>query len=109
MKTYFNFSSTATCLEVSIIALCLQFSEYLLVQKSSSITLSLAGIIKDIFMIFLAGVIKHEHFSNLNTLGLIVCFMGIGVYSIEKYREYKNKIKDKNQHIENIEMLQDEK
>lgn len=61
----------------SILAFLMEFSEYLLLSFTSSLTLSMAGIFKEIFTLYLAVNLNGDQMSATNFIGLIVCLLGI--------------------------------
>ncbi|KFV13871.1 Solute carrier family 35 member C2, partial [Tauraco erythrolophus] len=63
-----------------ILAFGLGFSEFLLVSRTSSLTLSIAGIFKEICILFLATHLLGDHLSLLNWLGFAVCLSGISLH-----------------------------
>uniref|UniRef100_A0A8C3BRE6 Solute carrier family 35 member C2 n=1 Tax=Cairina moschata TaxID=8855 RepID=A0A8C3BRE6_CAIMO len=67
-----------------ILAFGLGFSEFLLVSRTSSLTLSIAGIFKEICVLFLATHLLGDHLSLLNWLGFAVCLSGISLHVILK-------------------------
>ncbi|NXK51715.1 S35C2 protein, partial [Chauna torquata] len=67
-----------------ILAFGLGFSEFLLVSRTSSLTLSIAGIFKEICVLFLATRLLGDHLSLLNWLGFAVCLSGISLHVILK-------------------------
>ncbi|KFP52992.1 Solute carrier family 35 member C2, partial [Cathartes aura] len=70
--------------EGGILAFGLGFSEFLLVSRTSSLTLSIAGIFKEICILFLATRLLGDHLSLLNWLGFAVCLAGISLHVILK-------------------------
>ena len=64
----------------SILAFCMEFSEFLLLTYTSSLTLSIAGIFKEVFTLYLAVNYNGDQMSLLNFFGLIVCLTGIGLH-----------------------------
>jgi len=70
----------------SSLALMLTFSEYLLLSNTSSITLSVCGIIKEIVILTLSTTIGGDPLSNINIMGLIVCLLGIALHVYLKHR-----------------------
>ncbi len=70
----------------SCIAFCLVMSEFLLVKSTSSVTMSVAGIFKEICTIVVAVLIAGERLTNLNIAGLSVSIVGIIYYNILKYK-----------------------
>ncbi|XP_041905120.1 solute carrier family 35 member C2 isoform X2 [Corvus kubaryi] len=67
-----------------ILAFGLGFSEFLLVSRTSSLTLSIAGIFKEICILFLATHLLGDHLSLLNWLGFAVCLSGISLHIVLK-------------------------
>ncbi|NWJ03242.1 S35C2 protein, partial [Crypturellus undulatus] len=67
-----------------ILAFGLGFSEFLLVSRTSSLTLSIAGIFKEICILLLATHVLGDHLSLLNWLGFAVCLSGISLHVILK-------------------------
>ncbi|XP_074744269.1 solute carrier family 35 member C2 isoform X2 [Strix uralensis] len=67
-----------------ILAFGLGFSEFLLVSRTSSLTLSVAGIFKEICILFLATRLLGDRLSLLNWLGFAVCLSGISLHVILK-------------------------
>ena len=61
----------------SILAFLMEMSEYLLLTYTSSLTLSIAGIFKEVFTLFLAYEYNGDKMSFLNFIGLLICMTGI--------------------------------
>ncbi|KAG2461277.1 S35C2 protein, partial [Polypterus senegalus] len=62
------------------LAFGLGFSEFLLVSKTSGLTLSIAGIFKEICTLLLASHLMGDEMSTLNWLGFAVCLSGISLH-----------------------------
>lgn len=62
------------------LAFGLGFSEFLLVSKTSSLTLSIAGIFKELCILLLASRLMGDKMSPLNWLGFGVCVSGIALH-----------------------------
>eukprot|EP00116_Pleurobrachia_bachei_P007858 sb/3468120/ len=93
----------------AFLALMLTFSEYLLLSSTSSITISICGIVKgvplslcdllfwiynretpkrrEIAILVLASTVGGDKLSSINVVGLVVCLSGI---SLHVYMKYKN-------------------
>uniref|UniRef100_A0A3P9N8M6 Solute carrier family 35 member C2 n=1 Tax=Poecilia reticulata TaxID=8081 RepID=A0A3P9N8M6_POERE len=76
------------------LAFGLGFSEFLLVSKTSSLTLSISGIFKEVCTLLLAASLMGDRMSKLNWLGFAVCLCGISLhvglktyYSKSKYEK----------------------
>ena len=71
---------------VSVLVFLLMYSEYMLVQLTSSLTLSVAGILKELVCISGAVVLFKDRFTLLNVLGFCMCTLGITLYNVHKVR-----------------------
>nr|KAF6359053.1 solute carrier family 35 member C2 [Pipistrellus kuhlii] len=83
----FRFQDTGLLLRVlgslflgGILAFGLGFSEFLLVSRTSSLTLSIAGIFKEVCTLLLAGHLLGDQISLLNWLGFALCLSGISLH-----------------------------
>ena len=65
----------------------MEVSEYLLLSYTSSLTLSIAGIFKEIFTLYLAVEYNGDVLSPINFVGLFICLIGIMIHCILKARE----------------------
>lgn len=68
-------------------AFLMEMSEYLLLSYTSSLTLSIAGIFKEIFTLYIAIEYNGDVLSLLNFVGLFTCLTGITLHVILKVRE----------------------
>ncbi|XP_064544601.1 solute carrier family 35 member C2 [Drosophila montana] len=69
----------------AFIAFFMEVSEFLVLCKTSSLTLSIAGIFKDICQLALAVALKGDQLSPINLVGLAVCLAGIACHLLHKY------------------------
>ncbi|CAG2113957.1 unnamed protein product [Medioppia subpectinata] len=74
----------------SVLAFLMEFSEFLLLTYTSSLTLSIAGIFKEVFTLYLAVNYNGDQMSRLNFIGLIVCLVGIGFHVFIKALDNSN-------------------
>ncbi|PWA32889.1 hypothetical protein CCH79_00016430 [Gambusia affinis] len=74
------------------LAFGLGFSEFLLVSKTSSLTLSISGIFKEVCTLLLAASLMGDRMSKLNWLGFAVCLCGISLHVGLKTYYSKNKV-----------------
>lgn len=63
----------------------MEISEFLVLSQTSSLTLSLAGVLKEIFQLVLAVELSNEVLSLNNIVGLILCLGGIVIHVCQKY------------------------
>ncbi|XP_074644986.1 solute carrier family 35 member C2-like isoform X2 [Tubulanus polymorphus] len=78
------FINTVTLLLGAILAFMLEFSEFLLVSHTSGLTLSIAGIFKEICTLFLAATVNGDKMNPVNFIGLFVCLFGISLHVLFK-------------------------
>lgn len=64
----------------SLLAFLMELSEFLLLTYTSSLTLAIAGIIKEIFTLYLAVNYNGDQMSMVNFVGLLVCLTGIALH-----------------------------
>jgi len=70
-----------------ILAFLMEASEFLLVSHTSSLTLSISGIVKEIITMGLAVIYQSTDLSNINLAGLVVCLLGISAHVLKKSME----------------------
>uniref|UniRef100_A0A8C6T9U2 Solute carrier family 35 member C2 n=1 Tax=Neogobius melanostomus TaxID=47308 RepID=A0A8C6T9U2_9GOBI len=74
-----------------LLAFGLGFSEFLLVSRTSGLTLSISGIFKEICTLLLAARLMGDQLSALNWLGFALCLSGISLHVGLKVYYSKNK------------------
>ena len=90
----------------SLLALGLGFSEYLLIQQTSSLTLSISSILKEVVTLYIAITWFHptEKLSPLNVIGMFFCLLGILLHVWNKALVYRAKLKRDSSREEQVEM-----
>jgi len=71
----------------SFVALLLSFTEFLVLKRTSAITLCVAGISKQVIVVMMAVVFLQDGFHVLNGVGFSVTLVGIVMYNIYRHRE----------------------
>lgn len=66
------------------LAFLLEFSEFLLVAQTSSLTFAMSGIFKELCTLYLANKINGDEMNTVNGIGLVVCLAGITLHIILK-------------------------
>lgn len=69
----------------AFLAFFMEISEFLVLSQTSSLTLSVSGIFKEICQLVLAVELSGEVLSLYNLIGLILCLGGITAHVIYKY------------------------
>lgn len=70
---------------VATLVFFLLISEYWLVNATSSLALSVAGVFKELLTIGGGVILFREHISFLNGLGFVICQLGIFAYIYIRY------------------------
>lgn len=74
-------TKTLTCVFVgAMLAFLMELIEYLLLRYTSSLTLSITGIIKEIFTLYLAIHYNGDSMTTMNFIGLVICLIGIATH-----------------------------
>ncbi|PQE27456.1 Triose-phosphate transporter protein [Rutstroemia sp. NJR-2017a BVV2] len=71
------------------IAFCMTASEFALLQRTSVVTLSIAGIFKEVVTISAAGLVFHDPLTPVNISGLFVTIAAIATYNWIKIRKMR--------------------
>ncbi|KAF9581931.1 Triose-phosphate Transporter [Lunasporangiospora selenospora] len=95
-STFFaTLESTMTTLGLllfgGVIAFAMVLAEFNLIARTSVVTLSVLGIVKEIVTIVISSFVFHDKLTIVNTLGLFVTLSGIGLYHYMKMTEMKAK------------------
>ena len=78
-------------------AFCLNLAVFLLIGKTSALTMNIAGVIKDWMLIWMSMRMFTAPVTVLNLAGYTVAFMGVCVYNYTKLNAAKQKAKEKAQ------------
>uniref|UniRef100_A0A182ITB7 Sugar phosphate transporter domain-containing protein n=2 Tax=Anopheles atroparvus TaxID=41427 RepID=A0A182ITB7_ANOAO len=73
----------------AFIAFAMEVSEFMVLTNTSSLTLSVVGIFKEICQLVLAVKLNHEYLSTVNVLGLVMCLGGICCHVVHKFVTYR--------------------
>jgi len=80
-----SFIQTVSLVAVGgFIAFLMECAEFLLVSYTSGLTLSVAGIVKEILSLTLAVIFQSSDISLINVLGLVICMTGITLHVVRK-------------------------
>ncbi|CAF1162178.1 unnamed protein product [Didymodactylos carnosus] len=89
----------------ALLAFALEFSEFLLVSNTSSLTLSISGIFKEMVMLYLAVEYNNNQLNLLNIIGLIICLSGITLHCALKLFTMQNEKVLPSDHITSERLL----
>lgn len=73
-----------------VIAFCMTASEFALLQRTSVVTLSIAGIFKEVVTISAAGIVFHDPLTTINISGLFVTIGAIAAYNYIKITKMRD-------------------
>jgi hypothetical protein len=68
----------------ALAAFALNLAVFLLIGKTSALTMNIAGVIKDWMLIFFSYHIFHAPVTRLNLIGYVFCCTGVAVYNYQK-------------------------
>ncbi|KAG0290539.1 Triose-phosphate Transporter [Linnemannia gamsii] len=74
-----------------IFAFMMVLAEFNLIARTSVVSLSVLGIIKEVVTIVVSSLVFHDQLTVVNILGLFITLAGIGFYHFMKLREMKAK------------------
>ncbi|KAG0297246.1 Triose-phosphate Transporter [Dissophora globulifera] len=72
-----------------IFAFSMVLAEFNLIARTSVVSLSVLGIIKEVVTIVISSLVFHDQLTIVNILGLFITLSGIGFYHFMKLRELK--------------------
>ncbi|KAF9177978.1 Triose-phosphate Transporter [Haplosporangium sp. Z 11] len=72
-----------------IFAFLMVLAEFNLIARTSVVSLSVLGIIKEVLTIVVSALVFHDQLTIVNILGLFITLTGIGFYHFMKLREMK--------------------
>ncbi|KAF9568112.1 Triose-phosphate Transporter [Mortierella alpina] len=87
-----------------LFAFAMVLAEFNLIARTSVVTLSVLGIIKEVVTIVVSSLVFHDHLSLVNILGLFVTLTGIGFYHFMKLREMKAKARRVSKDLADMEL-----
>jgi len=79
----------------AFLAFFLSYSEYLLLTNTSSLTLAVSGIFKEVCILILATTVNNDKLTLLNWLGFFACMSGICLHVYTKFKQKEEKIPTK--------------
>ncbi|KAF9538449.1 Triose-phosphate Transporter [Mortierella hygrophila] len=74
-----------------VFAFMMVLAEFNLIARTSVVTLSVLGIVKEVVTIVISSLVFHDHLTLVNIMGLFVTLTGIGFYHFMKLRQMKSK------------------
>ncbi|XP_018397270.1 PREDICTED: solute carrier family 35 member C2 [Cyphomyrmex costatus] len=76
--------TTSAVVTGAILAFSMEVMEFLVVTYTSSLTLSISGVCKEICILALTFVLKGDQLTGLNFVGLLMCLGGIILHVVQK-------------------------
>lgn len=87
--------ANATC------AFALNTAVYLLIGKTSALTMNISGVVKDFLLIMISAVMFDSPVSSLQLVGFSIAASGVLYYNYSKYNETKE-VLDKGEELANV-------
>ena len=81
----------AVFLSNALAAFALNLAVFLLIGKTSALTMNIAGVIKDWMLIFFSYAVFQAPVTRLNLVGYAFCCSGVAVYNYQKLQLLKKK------------------
>ena len=78
----------------ALCALALNLAVFMLIGKTSALTMNIAGVVKDWLLIWFSFSVFQAPVTMLNLTGYIFCCAGVAVYNYQKLQKMKKKEKD---------------
>ncbi|KAL1989100.1 hypothetical protein VTN96DRAFT_5863 [Rasamsonia emersonii] len=78
-----------------ILAFCMVLSQFALLKRSSVVTLSVCGILKEVVTISAAGVVFHDRLTFVNACGVVVIIGSIAAYNYMKISRMRREVQTK--------------
>lgn len=79
----------------ALAAFALNLAVFLLIGKTSALTMNIAGVIKDWMLIFFSYSVFRAPVTRLNLLGYAFCVSGVAIYNYQKLQLLKKKAMQK--------------
>lgn len=83
-KTHNAFIATVYLLFPGVLAFCMTWSEFELLNATGALTLAIAGVMKEMITILVSVLVFHDTLSIVNLAGLVVSVVAIALY--HRYR-----------------------
>ncbi|KAJ2159711.1 hypothetical protein GGF46_002836 [Coemansia sp. RSA 552] len=78
-----------------LLAFAMVLSEFLLISRTSVVTLSIAGMLKEVMIVGVAHLVFGDSMTLVNAAGLLVALFGIGLYNWLKIHDTLNGLPSK--------------
>lgn len=89
----------------SMIAFLLNISVFVLVGKTSALTMNVAGVVKDWLLIAFSWSVIMDRVTSVNLLGYAIAFLAVCYYNYAKFQAMKAKEQQKGDDEENLRLL----
>ncbi|KAF9904441.1 Triose-phosphate Transporter [Lobosporangium transversale] len=87
-----------------LFAFMMVLAEFNLIARTSVVTLSVLGIVKEVMTILISALVFRDQLTLVNILGLFITLTGIGFYHFMKMREMKAKARRQAKEISDTEL-----
>jgi solute carrier family 35 protein C2 len=86
-STFHIFESCALMLLGGTLAFFMVMAEYLLISETSAVTMTIAGVIKEVVTVVVAVFFFHDPFTVLKGVGLVIIIFGVALFNWFKYKK----------------------
>ncbi|KAG0250574.1 Triose-phosphate Transporter [Mortierella polycephala] len=87
-----------------VFAFAMVLAEFNLIARTSVVTLSILGIVKEVVTIVISSMVFHDQLTLVNILGLFITLTGIAFYHFMKLREMKAKTRRASKSLADAEL-----
>lgn len=77
------------------LAFCMVLSQFALLQRSSVVTLSVCGILKEVVIIGVAGVVFGDQLTSVNICGVVAIMASVVAYNYMKITSGRKTVREK--------------
>lgn len=85
-KTFFILRLLFIIFAGAFVACILNVTEYMVIQTTSSLTLSIIGVVKELLLIAFGVLFFKDKLNFVNSFGYVVCMIGILLYKIDRIK-----------------------
>jgi len=89
-----------------VVAFFLLFSEFMMIELTSALTLSIAAVLKELFVVTLSVIVGNDKLTMMNLAGFAVVILGVSVFKYERYRNKSHMAGDEQEDYDKVQTLE---